>query len=376
MESGVALVLGTQCVLLVLIGWVVYRANPALFRRQSNSPLTTGGSSADAGRAQELLSEVGYALTEHGEQIGVFQEALDRQPIPRDGQGAELLGQQVDQMRQANRRVEQTIDTTIAGLIASCRELLHREQDQLESYQEKTSTFDRALAETDRETLLAGMAHQLLGMVHELRRENKAIREEVTAAKDRTIELMTRAHAAEQTARLDPLTQLPNRREFDEIQASCHEALVRKGQPYSLILIDIDHFKSVNDRYGHVAGDAVLSMIGRVLAECRRTSDNVCRLGGEEFAVVLPRCGANSARIAAERYRTRIAAASLRYRDDELSVTVSCGVAQAGLGESASNLLERADAALYAAKMQGRNRTCIDRVSSVAAPLDARRTPV
>jgi diguanylate cyclase len=305
-----------------------------------------------------LLADAGKVLTQHADELDVFEKSLDR--LTRIANGlSPALSQHLKQMRHANRDVEKAIQGTIEELIATCGDLFTKEQSHLAAYQEKTEAFDGTLEDLDRDALLAAIASKLLNMVHDLRDENRVIRDEVRAAQDRTIELMARAYAAEQIARLDTLTQLPNRRAFDEAHAECHNALKHSGQPYCLVLIDVDHFKSVNDAFGHAAGDAVLSMIGRVLRESRRTSDHVCRLGGEEFGLLLPRCEEESARSVGERYRRKIASATLRYRNHELSVTASCGIAQAILGETRSRLLERADAALYAAKMRGRDQICV-----------------
>jgi len=263
-------------------------------------------------------------------------------------------------MRQSNQRVEQAVETSLAGLIVACGDLLGQERSSLEAYREKTCTLDETLGGIKHEELLVQIAGALLGMVHELRTENKVVQEEVAAGKDKIIELLTRASSAEQNARVDVLTQLPNRRAFDEAYAECEQVQSQTGEPFCLVLLDIDHFKSVNDQYGHAAGDAVLAMLGRVLRENCKTHDHACRLGGEEFAVLLPRCDERSARNVAERLRLKIESATLRHGEHKIPVTVSCGVAQAVPSKSQSHLLERADAALYAAKTKGRNQTCAD----------------
>ena len=86
------------------------------------------------------------------------------------------------------------------------------------------------------------------------------------------------------------------------------------------MLVDIDHFKAVNDQYGHAAGDTVLSMIGQILRESCRTSDHVCRLGGDEFGILLPRCEEHPAELVAQQCRRKVEAATLRYGDQEISV--------------------------------------------------------
>ena len=124
------------------------------------------------------------------------------------------------------------------------------------------------------------------------------------------------------------LTQLPNRRAFEEKLAEQRSLYQRRGQPYVLVLFDADRFELINDTYGHTTGDAVLAMLGRVLRNCRRATDHISRFGGEEFALLVPLCGRDRAAAIAERYRKQIEAASLRYEGRRLQVTVSAGVAR------------------------------------------------
>lgn len=162
---------------------------------------------------------------------------------------------------------------------------------------------------------------------------------------------------ARRNARTDPLTGLANRRGFDERYDVVIQETDRYGGSAALILVDIDHFKRVNDTYGHEAGDQVLIAVSGALADGRRTVDTTARLGGEELAVLLPQTDLAGAREVAERMRKRIEALSVRSSSGEIRVTASFGVAEyttrAGQAES---VVERADQALYAAKRNGRNR--------------------
>jgi len=356
MPLWIGAILIGQCILLSVVGWYVYQAqrSPAAGDQR---PMDHGGKVA---RVHALFDNAGAALADHAELLDAFQHALGGGE-PNSGEHSnDALHEQCDEMRCANRRVDQSVDETLCGLSEAGGDVFDSKCARLAGYQRQTSRFDAMLGEIDRESMLAGLAGRLLDMVHELRDENKSIRKELVEAKDTTIDLLNRAHFAERTARVDPLTQLPNRRAFDEFHAQCEAALARKGELFCLVILDIDHFKGVNDKFGHAAGDAVLSMIGRVLKNNRRTGDHVSRLGGEEFAMLLPGCEQESGRMVAERYRQKIESASLRYRDHELSVTVSCGVAEAAIGQSRRRLLERADSALYAAKTSGRNCTYVD----------------
>ncbi|SDT22767.1 GGDEF domain-containing protein [Pseudomonas oryzae] len=171
--------------------------------------------------------------------------------------------------------------------------------------------------------------------------------------------------ALEQLATTDPLTGLANRRRlFEQLD---HEAARhrRSLQPLSLLLIDIDHFKRVNDNWGHNAGDHVLQGLARLLVSGLRQVDLTARYGGEEFLVVLPDTGTEGALAAAELVRRRVAASQLPLSDDEtLQLTVSIGVATLQDDESIPNLIDRADRALYQAKHQGRNQVCGDTLTA------------
>jgi len=156
-------------------------------------------------------------------------------------------------------------------------------------------------------------------------------------------------------ARTDALTELPNRRAFDDELRRRYAEWCRFGQPFSVLLVDIDHFKSLNDHYGHLAGDKVLVEVARVLARAMRESGLVVRFGGEEFAAVLPATDADEARRLAERVRRAVQQGRYVHENRTLHVTVSCGVAHATPGDTIEAMLQRADAELYASKNAGRN---------------------
>lgn len=153
----------------------------------------------------------------------------------------------------------------------------------------------------------------------------------------------------------DPLTGLYNRRYLDERLAQELAFAVRHGVPVSVLLIDLDHFKSVNDTYGHAAGDAVLLAVARVLDEAVRTEDVVARFGGEEVCVVIRGIDDRGALALSERLRKNIESLPVNVQGQILRVTASFGVATFRR-QSDGDVLQRADQALYAAKARGRNR--------------------
>lgn len=164
---------------------------------------------------------------------------------------------------------------------------------------------------------------------------------------------------------VDPLTGVLNRRGFDE---RAQELLTdTRNWPIRLILVDIDHFKTINDTFGHPVGDAVLRAFGRLLQGMTRQADVCGRLGGEEFAYLLPNCDAGGADVFAERLRQNVRRQHFEGLSRAHQLTASFGVASARQGEGLEELTARADAALYRAKRQGRDRVEVDEARTRAA---------
>lgn len=160
--------------------------------------------------------------------------------------------------------------------------------------------------------------------------------------------------ATQNAARVDPLTGLPNRRTIMEMLRERIES-VSIGNPCAVLLLDIDHFKSVNDLLGHQAGDSVLRRVGSLIANNIRSVDRAGRIGGEEFVVLMPDTSSDMACTVGERLRSAIESSELQHANGE-PITASIGVAVAAISDTVDSLLARADRALYQAKRQGRNR--------------------
>lgn len=154
-------------------------------------------------------------------------------------------------------------------------------------------------------------------------------------------------------ATTDALTELANRRHF---LALAEAAFARCSRPYSVVMLDVDHFKSFNDAHGHLVGDVVLAEVARRVRDAAGDGALVGRFGGEEFAVALPGVALDEARVAAERIRAAVAAGPVATERGELGVTVSVGVADDGGASVLEDVLRRADDRLYEAKHEGRDR--------------------
>jgi diguanylate cyclase (GGDEF)-like protein/PAS domain S-box-containing protein len=194
--------------------------------------------------------------------------------------------------------------------------------------------------------------------------ERKQAEEELRHAKE-AIEAANRelqqAIAREQfLARTDELTQVNNRRHFIELARHEFAVAQRYQHPLSVILFDVDHFKQINDTFGHQAGDEMLQHIAQIAGEDLRAADILARYGGEEFVLLLPNSTAQQARILAERIRKGIAERGIDTDTGNVRVTISAGIAEVlSQEDTLDRLIQRADQALYAAKEAGRNRTIL-----------------
>ncbi len=160
-------------------------------------------------------------------------------------------------------------------------------------------------------------------------------------------------------SRSDPLTKLGNRRALDYVASTQFALLKRCNTPFSLAILDIDHFKVMNDQHGHQHGDEVLRDLAALLTGSSRAVDIVTRYGGDELVVIMPQTGIVEAGRVADRLRAEV--------EEKMTFTVSVGVASANDADTPDSLFRRADAALYRAKSNGRNRTFLDRGETIAA---------
>lgn len=189
--------------------------------------------------------------------------------------------------------------------------------------------------------------------------------------RERRIEDLTEASS------IDPLTGLINRRAFFERAATQLATASRHQWPVTVIAMDIDHFKDINDRYGHAHGDLVLVEVAQCIKRALRVPDVAARFGGEEFIVVAVECDSAAGYVLAERLRTAIAAAEIKTNDQTASVTVSAGVMTLEAPHIADLrvALKHADTALYEAKNQGRNRTVVAQPKAASTPPPSPESP-
>lgn len=214
--------------------------------------------------------------------------------------------------------------------------MLYRTDDGCVLLGERVEVSDNEVIES-----MSLLTNELANVTREVRKKNRELEEA-----NRTIhELM----------RTDPLTGLPNRRHFNEVLDKAISQANRQQMPLSLLMTDIDKFKSINDTYGHDGGDVVLKEFAAVLRDSIRHEDTAGRYGGEEFLILLPGIEGSDAFQAAERIREAVAARDML--GDGRKVTASFGCTQFQPGEAVESFLKRVDTALYEAKGTGRNKT-------------------
>ncbi|MCC7473884.1 MAG: GGDEF domain-containing protein [Pirellulales bacterium] len=199
------------------------------------------------------------------------------------------------------------------------------------------------------------IAAMVSNVISEIVHANQGLQAKLDTAESRLQQQAVEIEAHISRSLTDPLTGLPNRREFNERLEERMSAWNRRQEVFSLLMLDVDHFKKLNDHYGHLAGDQVLATLGGVLRGAIRREDKAARYGGEEFAVLLPGTTLSQAAIVAHKIREAILQTIVAHHDHRLTFTVSIGLATIQPGEAVESLIQRADEALYAAKGAGRN---------------------
>jgi diguanylate cyclase len=227
-------------------------------------------------------------------------------------------------------------------------------------------TYDASLSGASEKLTTARTAAQvreivdtLLKSTREMRDTNKALEARLALSKTEIGNLQQSLEAIRAESLTDPLTGLGNRKYFDRMIETEVQNALANNQPLSLLMLDIDHFKSFNDSYGHLTGDQVLRLVGMSLKQTIKGQDITARYGGEEFVVVLPNTALRQALTVADHIRRAVMAKELKKKSTgEIlgRVTISVGVSMLKPDDDTDSLIERADACLYAAKRAGRNR--------------------
>ncbi len=251
---------------------------------------------------------------------------------------------------------------TVSRAIESARETS-------EAYGEQLASASQSLDGQDAGAIRA-IVETLTSATQRVQHENKSLEGQLADTNAEVARLRQHLDSVRREAMTDGLTNLANRRAFDEALDRAVQATTAANEALTLAVFDIDHFKSFNDTWGHQTGDQVIRFVASVIGKAGGAPHTAARYGGEEFALILPGEDVEAALSIVEAIRLEVASRILKRRstnDDLGAVTISIGLAERLPGEPQAALIERADAALYASKRNGRNRTTTADKISVAA---------
>jgi diguanylate cyclase len=282
--------------------------------------------------------------------------------LARNGKLTEADLEQIYETYLSQIKTTERIDKVGARVIGEIDDVMTLITDALgmsARYDASLSGAANTLAAADDRDQVKTVIQTLVKATREMRDTNKALETRLALSKTEISNLQHSLEAIRAESLTDPLTGLGNRKYFDRSIDYAVQSALASGQPLSLLMFDIDHFKSFNDSYGHLTGDQVLRLVGMSLKQTIKGQDITARYGGEEFAVVLPNTALRQALTVADHIRRAVMSKELRKKSTgEIlgRVTISVGVSILKPGDDTDSLIERADACLYAAKRNGRNR--------------------
>ncbi|MFZ5720101.1 MAG: GGDEF domain-containing protein [Pseudomonadota bacterium] len=288
-----------------------------------------------------------------------FTDQVGEQIAAEHLPAARLSGEILD----AGKSLSQELDS-VSRAIESARETS-------EAYGQQLATASESFVGQDSADDVRAMVETLSVATRKVREENQALESQLADTTNELGRLREHLEQVRRDAMTDALTNLANRKAFDEAMEAALAQAEQRGQPVALAVVDIDHFKDFNDTWGHQTGDQVIRYVASVLGRVAEGTRIAARYGGEEFAVIFPGERADVAFDALEAAREEISSRVLKRRstnEDLGAITISAGIAESRPGDVPSALLERADGAMYASKRGGRNRTTLaDKGSQIRA---------
>ncbi|BFI97214.1 MAG: hypothetical protein RSP_27240 [Rhodanobacter sp.] len=298
-------------------------------------------------------------LQAHGEALAALVAYRLEQLEEAQRSASRLLSHVDNELTALTEHLDQD-DQSRSDVVAARRELGERMAGEVQALGERArSAPDLISLQADVQARLAAVGSHLAALREREQMREQAWREHAARMRERIRELESSTRSMEATLQqklqlvdTDPLTGLANRRALEARMASLCEM---GGPVISLLILDIDHFKNINDKLGHAAGDRALRIVAEQLQAALRPGDYLARYGGEEFVALLAADAGEAMRVA-ERLRIRIGQARFHSQDQVVPITLSCGIATVRAGDTPDSVFERADQALYRAKSNGRNR--------------------
>lgn len=298
-----------------------------------------------------------YATGYNSELNKIINETL-----ARNGKLTEADLEQIYETYLSQIKTSDRIDKVGARVIGEIDDVMTLITDALgmsASYDDSLSGATQELSVAQKPDQVKAIVESLVKSTREMRDTNKALEDRLSLSKTEISSLQQSLEAIRAESLTDPLTGLGNRKYFDRSIDTAVQNALANGEPLTLLMFDIDHFKSFNDSYGHLTGDQVLRLVGMSLKQSIKGRDITARYGGEEFAVVLPNTALRQALTVADNIRRAVMAKELKKKSTgEIlgRVTISVGVSLLKSDDDTDSLIERADSCLYAAKRNGRNR--------------------
>ena len=293
--------------------------------------------------------------------------------LARNGKLTEADLEQIYETYLSQIKASDRIDKVGARVIGEIDDVMRLIAEALQmsaTYDASLSGASHELTAVQKPDQVKAIVQTLVKSTREMRNTNKALEDRLSLSKTEISNLQQSLEAIRAESLTDPLTGLGNRKYFDRSIDTAVQNAFASGEPLSLLMFDIDHFKSFNDSYGHLTGDQVLRLVGMSLKQTIKGQDITARYGGEEFAVVLPNTALRQALTVADHIRRAVMSKELKKKSTgEIlgRVTISVGVSMLKPGDDTDALIERADACLYAAKRNGRNRVICEADPEYAA---------
>ncbi|MCT8974441.1 GGDEF domain-containing protein [Microbaculum marinisediminis] len=256
-----------------------------------------------------------------------------------------------DRVGEVSARVSKELDEIV--------EMLEASSETCHQYGQSLRTAASGLGSTENKQQTRSIIEKILRATTEMEARNTSLESQLKDSKGQITDLQESLEAIRYESLTDQLTGLANRKHFDQSLERAVDIAMRRGEPVSLAMCDIDHFKQFNDTFGHQTGDQVLRLVGAAIRSAVKGRDIASRYGGEEFAVILPSTALDAAVYVGEDIRTAVMAKELIKRSTGESlgrITMSVGIATLRHNDTRDSLVERADMALYASKRNGRNR--------------------